>query len=225
MIEIKFMGSADRVREEMARMLGLKIREKPLAQGGVIPYPPATEELKKSVIKALENLPETMNADTAEALETPVDAPRSAQDAPETKGEETVAEAAETATAKAESAPDTPETDAPVLTASSFSEGVTEIRGEPENEPRAAAKATPTEVQIDEANDVMGFPKPEQPAQAITLVQARERMNGLRQKFGAKAVRQVLDTIGFPKFTDVPTEKYPELMVLCDAMEAGMTNA
>ena len=62
-------------------------------------------------------------------------------------------------------------------------------------------------------------PLPE--GETITLLQARARMNDLRQKLGAKAVRAVLDELGFAKFTDVPEGKYPELMVLCDAAEAG----
>lgn len=62
-------------------------------------------------------------------------------------------------------------------------------------------------------------PLPE--GEKITLLQARARMNDLRQKLGAKAVRAVLDELGFAKFTDVPEGKYPELMVLCDAAEAG----
>ena len=189
MIELKFMGSADEVREEMARMLGLVKRSAP-------PTAPATiQPTHIDRAKAVSGIAVAMNADTAEALETPVNSPESAQDASETKGEETVTEAAPEAPAKPESKPDTPaeEPETHVLTMTDPATGKqTEIVG--------------TEYEI-------------------TLVQARERMNGLRQKYGAKAVRQVLDTLGFPKFTDVPAEKYPELMVLCDAMEAGMTNA
>lgn len=189
MIEIKFVGNADEVREEMARMLGLVKRSAPPAAPAVI------QPTRIDRAKTVSVIAETMNADTAEALETPVDAPQSAQDAPGTKDGQTVAEAGETATAKAESQP------------------------EPSAEEPETHVLTATDPATGKQTEIAGA------EHEITLVQARERMNGLRQKFGAKAVRQVLDTLGFPKFTDVPSEKYPELMVLCDAMEKGMENA
>lgn len=189
MIELKFFGSAELVRDEMRTMLGL-----------------LAEQTTKDKPEGEEKVAIVMNADTAAALETPVIAPETPVEAQAEKGKETVAEAAEKATAK------------------------------PDSKPAPPAKPTPTEAAIDEANGVMGFSKPDEsvppvatpagaPAAGITLVQARERMNGLRQKFGAKAVRQVLDSMGYPKFTDVPEEQYGTLMVLCDAMEKGMTNA
>ena len=188
MIEIKFIGSADEVREEMARMLGLRKRETPTAPATIQPT-----HIDRA--RAVSGIAVAMNADTAEALETPIDAPQSAQDVPETKDEQTVAESAPEAPTKPESQP------------------------EPSAEEPETHVLTVTDIATGKQTEIVGT------EYEITLVQARERMNGLRQKFGAKAVRQVLDTMGFPKFTDVPTEKYPELMVLCDAMEKGMENA
>ena len=178
MIELKFFGSAELVRDEMRTMLGL-----------------LTEQTAKDKPESEEKVAIVMNADTAAALETPVNAPETPVEAQTEKGEETVAETAPEAPAKPESkpAPPTDEPETHVLTATDPATGSqTEIVGQ---------------------------------EYEITLVQARERMNGLRQKFGAKAVRQVLDSMGYPKFTDVPEDKYPELLVLCDAMEKGMTNA
>ena len=168
MIELKFMGSADEVKAEMAAMLGLRRMQHP--------------QITPTV--------EIMNADTAAALDkaqkemmfsVPSKAPESTQDAIENKDEETIEEDVEMT---------------PVLEAVDVGKGVT--------------------------TEILGV---QEEAEVITLVQARERMNSIRQKYGAKTVRQVLDTIGFPKFTDVPDEKYPELMALCDAIETGMTAA
>lgn len=55
----------------------------------------------------------------------------------------------------------------------------------------------------------------------LTLKEVRERMNNLRQACGVEAVKSVLREIGYGKVTDVPAEKYTEMMVLADAAEAG----
>ena len=96
----------------------------------------------------------------------------------------------------------------------------------------ADAPETPVEETIAEAaetpqnaNETQETAPEEEPVQeepetpAITMVEARARMNDLRQKKGAKAVRLVLDELGYAKFTDVKEEDYPKLMVCCQAME------
>lgn len=99
----------------------------------------------------------------------------------------------------------------------------------PKTEAKATAKETASTATAakEEPKNPISEPMPtedEPPlpeGEKITLLQARARMNDLRQKLGAKAVRAVLDELGFAKFTDVPEGKYPELMALCDAAEAG----
>lgn len=63
--------------------------------------------------------------------------------------------------------------------------------------------------------------QPQESAPVITMIEARARMNDLRANHGAAAVRAVLDEMGAKKFTDVPADKYAELMVLVDTAEAG----
>ena len=90
------------------------------------------------------------------------------------------------------------------------------------------APETPVEETVEEAVETpqsanetqeTASPAEEAEAPAITMVEARARMNDLRQKKGAKAVRLVLDELGYAKFTDVKEEDYPKLMVCCQAME------
>lgn len=76
-----------------------------------------------------------------------------------------------------------------------------------------------------EAKKTASAEEPAKPQPEITMVEARERMNALRQAHGAKAVKAVLSEIGYPKFTDVPQEKYADLMVLCDAADKGFADA
>lgn len=76
-----------------------------------------------------------------------------------------------------------------------------------------------------EAQETVSAKEPAKPQPEITMVEARERMNALRQAHGAKAVKAVLAEIGYPKFTDVPQEKYADLMVLCDAADKGFADA
>lgn len=127
----------------------------------------------------------------APAEETPVKAEKAASDEPEAKGEETVAEAAEAA----ESAPAEAETTAEETTSSVTADAAT---------PSPEGKA-------DEA--------PAEEAPVITMIEARAKMNDLRQKKGAAAVRMILDQLGCKKFTDVPESDYPKLMVCCEALE------
>ena len=84
----------------------------------------------------------------------------------------------------------------------------------------------PSEAQVDEVpTDAPEAPQneaqPQESAPVITMIEARARMNDLRANHGAAAVRSVLDEMGVRKFTDVPADKYAELMVLVDAAEAG----
>ena len=84
--------------------------------------------------------------------------------------------------------------------------------------------AEPEETQ-ENAPEAQETASPAETGKTITMVEARERMNALRQAHGAKAVKAVLSEIGYPKFTDVPQEKYADLMVLCDAAEKGFADA
>lgn len=87
--------------------------------------------------------------------------------------------------------------------------------------PSEPAEAPVEEVPAEEPEAPQNEPESKSEAPVITMIDARARMNDLRANHGAAAVRAVLDEIGAKKFTDVPEDKYPELMVLVDAAEAG----
>lgn len=112
--------------------------------------------------------------------------------------------------------PETPEK-APETPSEKDEETVTEAPETAENVP---AEAETTAVETVPAEEAETIPSEEQPAETkITMIEARARMNDLRQKKGAAAVRAVLDGLGYKKFTDVPEADYPKLMVCCEAME------
>lgn len=107
-------------------------------------------------------------------------------------------------------------------------EKVPEVPETVEEPPKEAAEAPsePSEAQVEEAStEVPEAPQnaaqSQESAPVITMIEARARMNDLRANHGAAAVRAVLDEMGAKKFTDVPADKYAELMVLVDAAEAG----
>lgn len=90
----------------------------------------------------------------------------------------------------------------------------------------AEASSEPAEAQVEEVpaeaqETPQNEPETKSEGPAITMIDARARMNDLRANHGAAAVRSVLDEMGVRKFTDVPEDKYPELMVLVEAAEAG----
>lgn len=87
--------------------------------------------------------------------------------------------------------------------------------------PSEPAEAPIEEVPTEEPEAPQNEPETKSEAPVITMIDARARMNDLRANHGAAAVRAVLDEMGARKFTDVPEDKYPELMVLVEAAEAG----
>ena len=87
--------------------------------------------------------------------------------------------------------------------------------------PSELAEAQVEEVPAEAPEAPQNEPESKSEAPVITMIDARARMNDLRANHGAAAVRAVLDEMGARKFTDVPEDKYPELMVLVDAAEAG----
>lgn len=125
---------------------------------------------------------------------TAVKAAETPSDAPAAKAEETVAEAAETAVNAQETQETSPAEDA----------------GE---NPSASAEAPSLSGQAGENPSAY-----KEDAPVITMVEARAKMNEVRQRLNAGAVRQILDQLGYAKFTDVPASVYPQLMVCCDAM-------
>lgn len=90
----------------------------------------------------------------------------------------------------------------------------------------AEAPSEPVEAQVEEVpaeapEAPQNAPESQSDAPVITMIDARAKMNDLRSNHGAAAVRSVLDEMGVRKFTDVPESRYPELMVLVEAAEAG----
>ena len=60
--------------------------------------------------------------------------------------------------------------------------------------------------------EVVEAPAPTEPAPAVTLVQVRARLSELSSEGKKEAIKKLMADFGVSKLTEVPEEKYSELM-------------
>lgn len=75
-------------------------------------------------------------------------------------------------------------------------------------EPKPAAKPEPA---VEEAKPANGQPK-------VTLEAVREKLAALSQAGKQAEVKKLINSFGAKKLTDVPPEKYPELLAAAEAI-------